>query len=88
MGGATATNLDFSQTIRDKLPLFIGVVVGLSLLLLGIVFRSLLIPLKAGMINLLSIAAAYGVLSLVFQDGHGAGLFGIRRRDRSSRSCR
>jgi putative drug exporter of the RND superfamily len=76
IGGATATNLDFSQTIRDKLPLFIGVVVGLSLLLLGIVFRSLLIPLKAGVFNLLSIAGAFGVVTLIFQDGHLASLFG------------
>src|SRR5829696_5420520 len=76
IGGATATNLDFSQTIRDKLPLFIGVVVGLSLLLLGVVFRSLLIPIKAGIFNLLSIAGAFGVVTLIFQDGNGAGLFG------------
>src|SRR5215213_2392859 len=76
IGGTTATNLDFSQTIRDKLPLFIGVVVGLSLLLLLIVFRSLLIPVKAGIFNLLSIAGAFGVVTLIFQDGHGAGLFG------------
>src|SRR3954471_9809288 len=76
MGGATATNLDFSQAIRDKLPLFIGVVVGLSLLLLAIVFRSLLIPVKAGIFNLLSISGAFGVVTLIFQDGHGASLFG------------
>src|SRR3954467_14743028 len=76
IGGATATNLDFSQTIRDKLPLFIGVVVGLSLLLLGVVFRSLLIPVKAGVFNLLSIAGAFGVVTLIFQDGHLASLFG------------
>ena len=76
IGGVTATNLDFSQTIRDKLPLFIGVVVGLSLLLLAVVFRSLLIPVKAGIFNLLSIAGAFGVVTLIFQDGHGAGLFG------------
>ena len=76
IGGVTATNLDFSQTIRDKLPLFIGVVVGLSLLLLAVVFRSLLIPVKAGIFNLLSIVGAFGVLTLIFQDGHGAGLFG------------
>ncbi len=55
IGGTTASNLDFAQTIRDKLPLFIGVVVGLSLLLLAVVFRSLLIPVKAGIFNLLSI---------------------------------
>jgi putative drug exporter of the RND superfamily len=76
IGGATATNLDFSQTIRDKLPLFIGVVVGLSLLLLGVVFRSLLIPVKAGVFNLLSISGAFGVVTLIFQDGNFAGLFG------------
>jgi putative drug exporter of the RND superfamily len=76
MGGATATNLDFAQAVRDKLPLFIGVVVGLSLLLLAIVFRSLLIPLKAGVFNLLSITGAFGVVTLIFQDGHGASLFG------------
>jgi RND superfamily putative drug exporter len=76
IGGATATNLDFSQTIRDKLPLFIGVVVGLSLLLLGVVFRSVLIPVKAGIFNLLSIAGAFGVVTLIFQDGHLSSLFG------------
>jgi RND superfamily putative drug exporter len=76
IGGATASNLDFAQTIRDKLPLFIGVVVGLSLLLLAVVFRSLLIPVKAGIFNLLSIAGAFGVVTLIFQDGNLAGLFG------------
>ena len=76
IGGTTATNLDFSQTIRDKLPLFIGVVVGLSLLLLAVVFRSLFIPVKAGIFNLLSIAGAFGVVTLIFQDGNFAGLFG------------
>jgi RND superfamily putative drug exporter len=76
IGGTTASNLDFSQTIRDKLPLFIGVVVGLSLLLLGVVFRSVLIPIKAGVFNLLSITGAFGVVTLIFQDGHLAGLFG------------
>src|SRR5512133_1074347 len=76
IGGTTATNIDFAQTIRDKLPLFIGVVVGLSLLLLAVVFRSLLIPVKAGVFNLLSIAGAFGVVTLIFQDGHLASLFG------------
>jgi RND superfamily putative drug exporter len=76
IGGATASNLDFSQTIRNKLPLFIGVVVGLSLLLLAVVFRSLLIPVKAGIFNLLSIAGAFGVVTVIFQDGSLGGLFG------------
>jgi putative drug exporter of the RND superfamily len=76
IGGTTATNIDFAQTIRDKLPLFIGVVVGLSLLLLAVVFRSLFIPVKAGIFNLLSIAGAFGVVTFVFQDGNFASLFG------------
>ena len=76
IGGVTASNMDFAQVIRDKLPLFIGVVVGLSLLLLAVVFRSILIPIKAGIFNLLSIAGAFGVVTLIFQDGYGAGLFG------------
>src|SRR6201999_3910647 len=76
IGGTTASNIDFSQTIRDKLPLFIGVVVGLSLLLLAVVFRSLLIPVKAGIFNLLSIAGAFGVVTFIFQDGNLGGLFG------------
>src|SRR4051795_8054301 len=76
IGGPTASNLHFSQTIRRKLPLFIGVVVGLSLLLLLVVFRSVLIPVKAGIFNLLSITGAFGVVTLIFQDGHLASLFG------------
>jgi RND superfamily putative drug exporter len=76
IGGTTASNIDFAKTISDKLPLFIGVVVGLSLLLLAIVFRSILIPIKAGIFNLLSISGAFGVVTLIFQDGHGASLFG------------
>src|SRR5215210_1143428 len=76
IGGTTASNLDFASTIRDKLPLFIGVVVGLSLLLLAAVFRSVLIPIKAGIFNLLSITGAFGVVTLIFQDGHLASLFG------------
>ncbi len=76
IGGTTASNIDFAKTIRDKLPLFIGVVVGLSLLLLAIVFRSILIPIKAGIFNLLSIAGAFGVVTLIFQDGNFASLFG------------
>src|SRR4051795_4795323 len=72
MGGVVASNIDFAKTIRDKLPLFIGVVVGLSLLLLGVVFRSILIPIKAGIFNLLSISGAFGVVTLIFQDGYGA----------------
>lgn len=76
IGGATASNLDFSQVIRDKLPLFIGVVVGLSLILLAVVFQSLLIPIKAGVFNLLSIMGAFGLVTWIFQDGNLASWFG------------
>jgi putative drug exporter of the RND superfamily len=67
VGGSTASEIDFSDTVRDRLPLFLAVVVGLSALLLMAVFRSVLIPLKAAVLNLLSIGAALGVITLVFE---------------------
>jgi putative drug exporter of the RND superfamily len=69
VGGSTAATVDFASTVEERLPLFIAVVVGLSSLLLLAVFRSLLIPVKAALLNLLSVAAALGVLTLVFQHG-------------------
>jgi RND superfamily putative drug exporter len=77
IGGAAAASVDFSAVISDKLPLFIGVVVGLSLILLMIVFRSIAIPIKAGLMNLLSIGVALGVVTWVFQDGHLLSLIGV-----------
>jgi RND superfamily putative drug exporter len=77
IGGATASNVDFGDVLSSKLPLFIGVVIGLSLLLLAIVFRSILIPAKAAVLNLLSIGAALGVITFIFQDGHLASLIGV-----------
>ncbi len=77
IGGATALTADLSSVLADKLPLFIAVVVGLSLLLLTVVFRSLLIPVKAAFMNVLSIGAALGVITFVFQDGHLASLIGV-----------
>jgi putative drug exporter of the RND superfamily len=62
VGGATATAIDFARVISGKLPLFIGIVVLLSALLLLVVFRSLLIPLQAALMNLLSIAAVLDVV--------------------------
>ena len=76
-GGTTATTVDFTDAIAGKLPLFVGVVVLLSGLLLLMVFRSVFIPIKAALMNLLSIGAALGFVTLVFQDGVGAGLLGI-----------
>ncbi|HEX5609087.1 MAG TPA: MMPL family transporter [Solirubrobacterales bacterium] len=77
VGGITAIFEDFGDAISDKLPLFIGVVVLLSALLLMIVFRSILVPLKAVVMNLLSIGAAFGLIVAVFQWGWGASLIGI-----------
>ncbi len=75
--GATALSADLSAVLASKLPLFIAVVVGLSLLLLAVVFRSLVIPAKAAVMNVLSIGAALGVITFVFQDGHLASLIGV-----------
>jgi RND superfamily putative drug exporter len=77
VGGFTASNEDFSSVVASKLPLFIGVVVLLSALLLLVVFRSVVIPIKAAIMNLLSIGAALGFVTLIFQEGHGADLIGI-----------
>ena len=77
VGGPNASFIDQSEAITDRLPIFISVVVGLSFLLLMAVFRSVLVALKAAVMNLLSIAAAYGVLVAVAQWGWGKDLFGI-----------
>jgi putative drug exporter of the RND superfamily len=75
VGGITAAFDDVASLLEQRLPIFIGVVLFLSFVLLMIVFRSLLVPLKAVVMNLLSIGAAYGVLVAVFQKGVLAGLF-------------
>lgn len=77
VGGQTATWGDLGARVGDRLPLFILAVVLLSFLLLTLVFRSVLVPLKAAVMNLLSIGAAYGVLVMVFQWGWGADLIGL-----------
>jgi putative drug exporter of the RND superfamily len=77
VGGQTASFADVSERVKDRLPLFIGAVILLSFLLLVLVFRSVVVPLKAALMNLLSIGAAYGVLVMVFQWGWGAGLIGL-----------
>jgi len=69
VGGTTAAADDYAHTVQERLPLFLAIVVGLSALLLMVVFRSLLIPLKAAALNLLSIGAALGAVTLVFQHG-------------------
>ncbi len=79
VGGVTAGSVDFAATLGRKLPLFIGVVVLLSALLLMIVFRSLVIPLQAAVMNLLSIGAALGVIVAIFQWGWLGGLLGVQQ---------
>ncbi len=77
VGGQTATFADAGDRVLHRLPVFVSVVVLMSFVLLTLVFRSLLVPLKAAAMNLLSIGASYGVLVMVFQWGWGAGLIGL-----------
>jgi RND superfamily putative drug exporter len=77
VGGQTAAFIDLGERIQSRLLLFIGAVIGLSFLLLMMVFRSVLVPLKAAIMNLLSIAAAYGVIVAIFQWGWLKGLVGL-----------
>jgi uncharacterized membrane protein YdfJ with MMPL/SSD domain len=75
--GPTAVNIDVSNKLQAALPIYLIVVVGLGLLLLALVFRSLLVPLKSVVGFLLSIAASMGLVVSIFQDGHLASLFGV-----------
>ncbi len=84
VGGFTAGSIDFSNVLASKLPLFIGIVVVLSALLLFVIFRSLVIPVQAGLMNLLSIGGALGVTVLVFQKGWLGGTAGHHDLARSS----
>jgi RND superfamily putative drug exporter len=79
VGGATALQDDFASTLSSKLWLFIVVVVALAFILLMTVFRSLLIPAIASVMNLLSVGAALGIMNAVFEWGWGASLFGITK---------
>src|SRR5215210_1315454 len=77
IGGQTASLADVSDRVSDRLPLFVAAVILLSFPLLVVIFRSIVVPLKAALMNLLSIGASYGVLVMVFQWGWGAGLLGL-----------
>jgi putative drug exporter of the RND superfamily len=77
VGGYTATMSDLSQRVEERLPIFLVAVVAMSYLLLMVLFRSVLVPLKAAVLNLLSVAASYGVLVMVFQWGWAASLIGL-----------
>jgi RND superfamily putative drug exporter len=77
--GSTAVNIDVAQKVQDALIPYLIVVVGLAFVLLLIVFRSLLVPIKAALGFLLSVLAALGAVVLVFQLGHGANLLGVEQ---------
>jgi putative drug exporter of the RND superfamily len=77
VGGNTADWADAGDRLEDRLPYFIGAVVLVSFLLLALVFRSVLVPLKAAILNLLGVGAAYGIVVVVFQWGWAAGLIGL-----------
>jgi RND superfamily putative drug exporter len=79
VAGNTAATIDVSDKISDRMPLFFLVVIGLSLVLLAIVFRSIVLPIKAGIMNLLSIGGALGALVIVFQWGWGKSLIGVSK---------
>jgi RND superfamily putative drug exporter len=78
VSGLVAGNVDMSQYMADRLPVFFGAVLTLSFLLLMVVFRSLLVPLKAVIMNLLSIGAAYGVIVALFQWGWLSDVTGVQ----------
>ena len=75
--GMTAETRDYVDFLKGRAPLVVGFVLVLAFLLLLVTFRSIVIPIKAIVLNLLSVAAAYGVLTWVFQDGHLEGLLGF-----------
>jgi RND superfamily putative drug exporter len=80
VGGFTAGQIDFAHVLSSKLPLFIGIVLLLSALLLFVIFRSLVIPVQAALMNLLSIGGALGATVAVFQRGWLGSLLGVQQR--------
>jgi uncharacterized membrane protein YdfJ with MMPL/SSD domain len=77
VGGMTAFSKDFLDTMKSHLPIVFAFVLSLAFILLLVTFRSIVVPIKAIVLNLLSVGAAYGILKLVFQDGHGEKLLGF-----------
>ncbi len=77
LGGESPAIIDMATIVRQRMPYVVAAVVGVALVLLVIAFRSILVPLKAALMNLLSIGASYGVVVAVFQWGWGIGLLGL-----------
>jgi RND superfamily putative drug exporter len=82
VGGATAENIDYTDLINQWLPIVLAFVLGVSFLLLTVLFRSVVLAATAVVLNLLSVGAAYGLLVLVFQKGYGTGLLGFQQVER------
>ena len=78
MTGLTAGSKDFIDVMTSRLPIVFGFVLSLAFILLLVTFRSIVVPIKAIVLNLLSVGSAYGVLVLVFQDGHGEKLLNFQ----------
>jgi uncharacterized membrane protein YdfJ with MMPL/SSD domain len=81
VGGDTADNVDFIDAMNSWLPIVFAFVLGLSFVLLTVVFRSIVIAATSILLNLLSVGAAYGLVILVFRHGIGSGLLGFQRVD-------
>ena len=79
VGGSTALFIDVGNHVTARVPIFLGAVIALSFLLLMAVFRSVLVPIKAALMNLLSIGAAFGILVAIFQWGWFGSVFGVSR---------
>ena len=77
VGGYVAGAVDFQKLLLDRFPMIVGLVLGVTALMLAFVFKSVLVPLKAIVMNSLSVAATFGVVVLVFQHGFGGRIFGI-----------
>ena len=88
VGGFTADSKDFNDTMKSHLPLVFAFVLIGGFLLLLVTFRSIVIPIKAIVLNLLSVGAAYGVLVWIFQDGIWSRSWASSQTARSSRGCR
>ena len=78
MTGMTAGSKDFNDTMKSHLPIVFGFVLGLAFLLLLVTFRSIVVPIKAIVLNLLSVGASYGVLTWIFQEGHLENVLGFQ----------
>ena len=81
VGGDTAENIDYFDSVSEPAPIVLAFVLGLTFVLLAIVFRSIVVAATALVLNLLSVGAAYGLLVLVFIHGVGTGLFGFEQAD-------